>query len=112
MVKRAPTQLRRVVVFLVALAIFFTGAGVSKAAVDKGTFRMAIHWSPSRDWVDPSISGFSGTGYFMLYMFHDALLKPMPGEMYGPCVAESWTAAGSSPKATTEAVLRGSSAQT
>jgi len=77
-------------VFLIIAGVLHFGA-TSAAAVEKGTFRAAIHWAPSRDWVDPAISGFLGSGFFMLYMFHDALLKPMPDKTYSPCLAESWT---------------------
>jgi len=76
--------------FLALLGVLFLGAS-PVTAVEKGTLRAAIHWAPSRDWVDPAISGFLVSGHFILYMFHDSLIKPMPGEMMSPCLAESWT---------------------
>ena len=31
------------------------------------------------------------SAHLPLYLFHDALLKPMPDGMYSPCLAESWS---------------------
>jgi len=78
-------------VLMLFMTAFFSAAQQTAVAAPQGTLKMAIHWSPSRDWVDPAVSGFTGSAFFTLYMFHDALLKPMAGDMYAPCLAESWT---------------------
>lgn len=58
----------------------------------KGVMKGVWHFNISADWLDPSITAPSSiTNYFPLYIFHDALLKPMPDDVYSPCLAESWT---------------------
>jgi peptide/nickel transport system substrate-binding protein len=57
----------------------------------KGVLKQAIHWSVSADWFDPATGSFAIPTYHPLYLFHDALLKPMPGNLFTPSLAESWT---------------------
>ena len=85
-------------VSLLGLAIIFILVGLHFTAFEglaqtpKGVMKGAWHFSISADWLDPSITKpSSSTNYFPLYMFHDALLKPMPDAVYSPCLAESWT---------------------
>ncbi len=52
---------------------------------------MAIHWGLSADWLDPSTNSALIPSQITLYLFHDALFKPMPDGTYSPCLAESWT---------------------
>ena len=59
------------------------------AANPEGLLKEAIHWGVSADFFDPAITG-SHISTFTLYLFHDALLKPMAGGNYTPCLAESW----------------------
>jgi peptide/nickel transport system substrate-binding protein len=61
------------------------------AAAPQGELKQAIHFSLSADWFDPATAGLAGAPHFPLYLFHDALLKPMPGGTYTPCLAESYT---------------------
>jgi peptide/nickel transport system substrate-binding protein len=78
-----------VVPFVVILATLFLPAPRVPAAPPQGVLKEAIHWGVSADFLDPAISG-SHISTFTLYLFHDALLKPMPDEIYAPCLAESW----------------------
>ncbi len=57
----------------------------------EGVLKEAIHWSISADWLDPATGSLPLSAYLPLYLFHDALLKPMPDGLYSPCLAESWT---------------------
>ncbi len=84
-------NLRWVLVASLIAGFHFGGAQVFAAGIE-GTFRMAIHFVPSRDWVDPSTTDPANSGHFLMYMFHDSLLKPMPGDKQAPCLAESWKA--------------------
>ena len=59
------------------------------SAAPQGVLKEAIHWSNSADWLDPAITGVWMSS-FPSYLFHDALLKPMPEGTYTPCLAESW----------------------
>jgi peptide/nickel transport system substrate-binding protein len=84
---------RRINLFLAILAVF----GVLQFGPDdalsapQGVLKEAIHWSISADWLDPATGGYSTSAYAPMYLFHDALLKNMPGGPYTPSLAESWT---------------------
>jgi peptide/nickel transport system substrate-binding protein len=77
-------------IVLVSWAVIHCGTADRLAASPKGVLKGVIHFSPSADWLDPSQPSFGGSGLFWLYLFHDALLKPMPGGLQTPCLAESW----------------------
>ena len=70
--------------------LHFAGPRVS-AESPKGVMKGALHFAVAGDWLDPSITLANQSAYFSLYLFHDSLLKPLPGNLYAPCVAESWT---------------------
>ena len=54
---------------------YFTPAAV--LAAPQGVLKEAIHWSISGDYLDPATSHFISAS-LPLYLFHDALVKPMP----------------------------------
>ena len=56
-----------------------------------GEVRFAMHITLAPTWFDPGEALSSNTPYLMLYLVHDALVKPMPGQRMAPCLAESWT---------------------
>jgi peptide/nickel transport system substrate-binding protein len=80
---------------LMGLAIFLLPlAAVSSAgATPEGTLTFAMHFSPVPRWLDPAKGESTITPYLLLYALHDALLKPMPGAVSGPSMAESWSMA-------------------
>ena len=52
--------------------------------------RWALYVTLSPVWFDPG--EFQGlTPFWVLYAIHDALVKPMPGNLMTPSLAESWT---------------------
>lgn len=61
------------------------------AATPQGVLKQAIHWGISADFLDPATGGYPVSGHLPLYLFHDGLVKPMPGGAFTPCLAESWT---------------------
>src|SRR5512139_3304599 len=67
------------------------GASPAQAASPAGVLKEAIHWGLSADWLDPATNAGLVPAQLPLYLFHDALLKPMPDGTYSPCLAESWT---------------------
>jgi peptide/nickel transport system substrate-binding protein len=68
--------------------------GVSlAAAAPEGTLTIAMHFSPVTRWLDPAEGESTITPYFLLYVLHDGLIKPMPGVGSGPSLAQSWTMA-------------------
>src|SRR2546430_17296574 len=89
---------RIVTVALVSLTVL-VGACVGTAtaqAKPEGEMRWALYVTLSPVWFDPSEVVGQLTPFWILYGLHDALVKPMPGNMQAPCLAESWT--GSSDK--------------
>jgi len=62
-------------------------------AAPEGTLTFAMHFSPVPRWLDPAEGESTITPYLLLYALHDALLKPMPGTVSGPSMAESWSMA-------------------
>src|SRR5262252_6773895 len=56
----------------------------------EGEMRWALYVTLSPVWFDPG--EFMGlTAFWVLYAIHDALVKPMPGNLMTPSLAESWT---------------------
>jgi len=78
------------------LVVTFTGSAVAQpkpAAPTKpeGEMRYALYVTLAPAWFDPgeTTAGFL-TPFWILYALHDALVKPMPGNLMAPSLAESW----------------------
>ena len=65
--------------------------GSSFAAVPAGQLTWAIHVSLALAWFDPASTPALITPFMVLYALHDAMVKPMPGNMHAPCLAGSWS---------------------
>ena len=61
-------------------------------AAPEGQLTFAVHVSLAPTWFDPAETPGVITPFMTLYALHDALVKPMPGNAWAPCLAESWTA--------------------
>jgi peptide/nickel transport system substrate-binding protein len=61
----------------------------------EGTMRWALYVTVAPAWFDPgeSVVGLI-TPFWVTYALHDALVKPVPGNRFGPSLAESWTMSG------------------
>src|SRR5262249_44427732 len=56
-----------------------------------GEMRFAMYVTVPQAWLDPGeVQGFI-TPFWILYALHDGLVKPMPGNLMTPSLAESWT---------------------
>jgi peptide/nickel transport system substrate-binding protein len=53
--------------------------------------RWALYVTVSPNWFDPGEVVGQLTPFWFLYAIHDALVKPMPGNLMTPSLAESWT---------------------
>jgi peptide/nickel transport system substrate-binding protein len=51
----------------------------------------AVHVSLAPTWFDPAETSGIITPFLFLYALHDALVKPMPGTLTAPGLAESWS---------------------
>ena len=78
---------------LVLSCFFLAGAieGASAQTKPEGEMRWALYVTLSPLWFDPGEVSGQLTPFWVLYALHDALVKPMPGNMLSPSLAESWT---------------------
>jgi peptide/nickel transport system substrate-binding protein len=63
----------------------------SAVAAQAGTLTIGVHVTLVSRWLDPGDTEALITPFMVLYTLHDALVKPMPGNINAPCLAESWT---------------------
>jgi peptide/nickel transport system substrate-binding protein len=57
----------------------------------EGEMRWALYVTLPPVWFDPGEASGQLSPFWVLYALHDALVKPMPGNMLSPSLAESWT---------------------
>jgi len=57
----------------------------------EGEVRWALYVTLTPLWFDPAEVVGQLTPFWVLYAMHDALVKPMPGNLMAPSLAESWT---------------------
>ena len=77
---------------------------VARAAAPAGQLTWALHVTVPPTWFDPAETQGLITPFMVLYALHDAMVKPMPGKLQAPCLAESWSV--SADNLTHEFVLR------
>jgi len=81
-----PTRLALLATLLLTLV-----AASPAAAAPEGQLTWAFHVSLAPTWFDPSETTGIITPFKFLYAMHDALVKSMPGNVFAPSLAESWT---------------------
>src|SRR2546426_4234955 len=75
------------------LCMLLVGGFVASAAAQpkpQGEMRWALYVTLAPIWYDPGELG-GLTAFWISYGLHDALVKPMPGNLLTPSLAESWT---------------------
>ena len=60
------------------------------AAEPKGQMVIALNFSIAPTWFDPAETPAITTPFIFMYALHDGLLKPLPGNVMAPSLAESW----------------------
>ncbi len=77
----------------VALAGFLVGAGTGSPAqaAPQGQVTWAIHFTIAPTYFEPAEHQGIITPMMFYYALHDALVKPMPGNLMAPSLAESWS---------------------
>src|SRR5882672_8325943 len=84
----------RSIAILAIVSLLVLGAASSAPAVPpEGTMAIGVHVTLVSRWLDPGETEALITPFMVLYALHDALLKPMPGGISTPSLAESWTLA-------------------
>src|SRR3989454_6462891 len=83
---------RRVRIASLALSAWAAPAPAAAAPAD-GTLVIGVHVTLVNRWLAPGDTEGLITPFMVLYAIHDALVKPMPGGISTPSLAESWTLA-------------------
>jgi peptide/nickel transport system substrate-binding protein len=83
---------RRDFLALTALGLVAGVPGSSFAAGAQGQLTWGVHVSLAPTWFDPAETPGLITPFMVLYALHDAMVKPMPGQPFAPCLAESVSA--------------------
>src|SRR5438132_505624 len=83
---------RRELLALGALGLLgASGPALAVAAEAKGQLTWGLHVSLTPTWFDPVEAAGIISPFLMLYALHDAMVKPMPGKVLAPSLAESWS---------------------
>ncbi len=83
----------RALVSGVLVTVLLFGAGLTPAAAQakpEGEMRWALYVTLAPAWFDPAEVVGVLTPFWVLTAMHDALVKPMPGNLLTPSLAESW----------------------
>ncbi len=85
--------IRLVIAVLVLCGVLVAGVADETTAQAKpeGEMRWALYVTLSPVWFDPGEVVGQLTPFWVLYAMHDALVKPMPGNLMTPCLATAWT---------------------
>jgi peptide/nickel transport system substrate-binding protein len=82
---------RVLVLALVVLVVSGHPRGTQAQSRPEGELRWALYVTLSPQWFDPAEVIGVLTPFWVMYALHDALVKPMPGTLLAPSLAESWT---------------------
>lgn len=77
---------------LTLVLVTLLGTAPALAVPPDGTMAIGVHVTLVSRWLDPGETEALITPFMVLYALHDALVKPMPGGIMTPSLAESWTA--------------------
>jgi peptide/nickel transport system substrate-binding protein len=79
---------------LLLAGLILSAAGFTapaRAQSPPGTLTIGVHVTLVHRWLEPAEAEGLITPFMVFYMLHDALVKPMPGNINAPSLAESWT---------------------
>ena len=79
-------------VILTLVLVVMLAPGLAVAVPPDGTMAIGVHVTLVSRWLDPGETEALITPFMVLYALHDALVKPMPGGIMTPSLAESWSA--------------------
>jgi len=83
--------LRSSVSIVLTIIALVCAAPAREAAAQGDQVTWGVHITLAPTWLDPAESSGIITPYMIYYALHDALAKPMPGQLLAPSLAESWT---------------------
>jgi peptide/nickel transport system substrate-binding protein len=76
---------------VVAVVVALAGGDATATSVPEGQLTIAFDTSIAPTYLDPAETTGIAAPFVFLYALHDALLKPLPGNLLTPCLAASWT---------------------
>src|SRR5216684_4346951 len=76
---------------LALVLVVVLAPGLTAAVSPDGTMAIGVHVTLVSRWLEPGETEALITSFMVLYALHDALVKPMPGGIMTPSLAESWT---------------------
>jgi peptide/nickel transport system substrate-binding protein len=78
---------------VLSLAVLALSLVTSAVAADApaGILTIGVHVTLVNRWLDPGEAEGIITPFMVFYALHDALVKPMPGNLNAPSLAESWS---------------------
>jgi peptide/nickel transport system substrate-binding protein len=82
---------RSVALVVVSLCLSAAAEPARAQSKPEGEMRWALYVTVPPAWFDPAEVVGVITPFWVLYALHDALVKPMPGNLMAPSLAESWT---------------------
>jgi len=85
MIHRLPIAMSALLLALLA------SVGAARAAKPSGTVTWGVHVTLATRWLDTGDTDAEITPFMVMYALHDALVKPMPGGLNTPSLAESWS---------------------
>jgi ABC-type transport system substrate-binding protein len=80
----------RTVTFCALLLVPLVPAAAQTGKASPGEMRWALHVTLAARWLDPAETEAFSTPFMVMYALHDAMVKPMPGGLTTPSLAESW----------------------
>src|SRR5882762_1619760 len=83
--------MKRLVMLLLVISVLAAAGPAAAQAKPEGEIRYALYVTLAPAWFDPAEVVGQITPFWVLYAIHDALVKPMPGNLMAPSLAESWT---------------------
>jgi peptide/nickel transport system substrate-binding protein len=83
---------RRDLLAATAIGLAAGAPAIARAAAAQDQLTYGIHVSLAPTWFEPAETSGIITPFMVLYALHDAMVKPMPGNLQAPCLAESWSA--------------------
>ena len=73
------------------LLALLSSVGTAGAVEPSGTATWGVHVTLATRWLDTADTDAEITPFMVMYALHDALVKPMPGGLNTPPLAESWS---------------------
>ena len=80
----------RITILVLTLALLAAGRPAAAVSPD-GTLAIGVHVTLVSRWLDPGETEALITPFMVLYLLHDALVKPMPNGIMTPSMAEYGT---------------------